>query len=222
VTAGELVDYIRSLAPQAVAVPTGQLLNLLTVAQDEVSREAKLPRKAVQYDDLTADNQLVLPTDARKETLMAAYLVTKDDNGDVIDSRALPIYDFVSASRYHPNWTSWAPSSAARFMMYDPAHDPDCPRPAPAPSVEFPASFRVIYVVQPTAITGLDTVVLDGKFTGLAPVLAYRVAYLLTRDMVMLREYERALHALSGQARPAPVVVRNMLYVASAPEGSRG
>jgi hypothetical protein len=222
VTAGELVDYIRSLAPQAVAVPTGQLLNLLAVAQDEVSRETKLPRKVVQYDDLTADNQLVLPVDARKETLMAAYLVTKDEDGVVTGSRSLPIYDFVSASRYHPNWTSWDPSDATRFIMYDPAHDPDCPRPAPAPSVEFPASFRVIYVVKPTAIAGLDTVVMDGKFTGLAPVLAYRVAYLLTRDMVMLREYERAMYALAGQARPAPVVVRSALYLAGAPGGTRG
>jgi hypothetical protein len=222
VTAGELVDYIRSLVPQAVATPTAQLLNLLTVAQEEVAREAKLPRRVVQYDNLTADNQLVLPDDARKESLVAVYLITKNDVNEVTASRSLPIYDFISASRYHPNWTTWEATDATRFIMYDPAHDPDCPRPAPAPSIASPASFRVIYVQRPVEITGLDTVVMSGKFGGLAPVLAYRVAYLLGRDAVMLREYERAMFALAGQARPAPVVVNNPLYLWNQPRGARG
>lgn len=221
-TAGELVDYIRTLAPAAQAAPTGMLLNLLGIAQDEVSREAKLPRKVVQYDNLTADNQLVLPTDARKETLIAAYLLTKDDAGDVTASRSLRIYDFITASRAHPDWLSWDASDETRFIMYDPAHDPDCPRPAPAPSATYPASFRIIYVQEPTAITGVDTVVLDGKFTGLASVLAYRVAYLLTREMTFLREFEKAMHALAGQARHPTVVPFNPLFEWARPGGARG
>jgi hypothetical protein len=220
-TAGELIDYIRTLAPQAVAAPTGQLLNLLGIAQEEVAREAKLPRKVVQYDDLTADNQMVLPSDARKESLVAVYLVTKDDDGLPSASRSLPIYDFMSASRRWADWTMWDASAATRFVMYDPSHNPDCPRPAPAPSEGDPATFRVVYVVRPTAITGVDSHVFDGKFEGIAPVLAYRVAFLLTRDPVMLREYERAMNALAGQARPPAVVVQNPLYAWNEPWGSR-
>jgi hypothetical protein len=223
VNAGELIDYTRTLAGGAASqVATGHLLNLLNIAQDEVSREAKLPRRVVQYDGLTAANQLVLPADARKESLVAAYAVTRDDNGDVTNSRSLPVYDFVSASRAHPNWTTWDPTGEARFIMYDPAHDPDCPRPAPGPSVEFPQSIRVVYVLRPAEITGLDSVVFDGKFTGLHSVLAYRVAYLVTRDPLMLREYERSMNALAGQARPPSVVVRNPLYAFAAPGGARG
>lgn len=221
-TVGELVDYIRSLAPQAMAAPTGQLVNLLSIAQEEVSREAKLPRKVVQYDDLTAANQLVLPTDARKESLVAAYVIAKDDTDAIVSSRELPIYDFVTASRRYSDWTLWDPSDGTRFIMYDPAYDPDCPRPAPAPSADYPTSFRVIYVVKPTAFAGLDSTVFDGKFKGLAPVIAYRVLYLLTKDTMMLREYERAAYALSGQARPAPVVVKNALYLDQEPWGVRG
>ena len=221
--AGELIDYIRTLlGPQAGGIPTGHLLNLLNVAQEEVSREAKLPRKVVQYDELTAGNQLVLPTDARKESLVAVYKLDKNDDGDVESSRSLRIMDFVTASREHPNWTTWDATDATKFVMYDPAHDPDCPRPVPAPSSEFPASFRVIYVVRPTRLVELTDLPFGGKFAGLTPVLAYRVAYLVARDPVMLREYERAINALAGQARPPSVVVRNPLYSYAMPDGSRG
>lgn len=221
--AGELIDYIRTLTGGAAAsVPTGQMLNLINTAQDEISREAKLPRKVVQYDDLTADNQLVLPNDARKETLVEAYMVTKDDTGKVTASRSLPIYNFVTASRMHPNWTTWDPTDEARFIMYDPAYDPDCPRPVPGPSVDHPQSIRVIYVVKPEHVTGLDSVVFEGKFTGLATVIAYRVAFLLTRDGVMLREYERAMNALAGQSRPPALVIKHALYAWNAPGGTRG
>jgi hypothetical protein len=223
VNAGELIDYTRTLAGGAAnQVATGHLLNLLNIAQDEVSREAKLPRRVVQYDDLVAPNQLVLPSDARKESLIAVYAIDKDDANDVTNSRSLPIYDFVTASRMHPNWTTWEPTSQARFVMYDPAYDPDCPRPAPGPSVEYPQSFRVVYVLRPAEVTGLDSIVFDGKFTGLHAVLAYRIAFLVTRDVAMLREYERAMNALAGQSRPASVVAQNPLYRFNAPGGARG
>jgi len=223
VNAGELIDYVRTLiGASAAGIPSGHLLNLLNVAQEEVTREAKLPRKVVQYDNLTAGNQLVLPSDARKESLVAVYKLSKNDDGDVESSRSLRIMDFVTASREHPNWTTWDASEATKFIMYDPAHDPDCPRPVPPPSVSEPGSFRVIYVVRPERLVELTDVPFGGKFLGLMPVLAYRVAYLVSRDAVMLREYERAVNALSGQARPPSVVVRNPLYAYSAPDGSRG
>lgn len=221
-TAGELIDYIRTLTGQAgMMAPTGQLMNLLNIAQEEVSREARVPRKVVQYNDLTAANQLVLPGDARKESLIEAYLLTKDDDGTVKGSRTLPIYDFVTASRVHPNWLQWEPGGQTAFLMYDPAFDPDCPKPAPAPSVGTPASYRVVYVVQPDRATALDSLVFGGKFPGLTPVLAYRVAYLLTRDQAMWAEYERALRALHGQSRPSPIIAKNLLYQHGAPRGSR-
>lgn len=221
--AGQLVDYIRTLTGQALqAVPTGHILNLINTAQEEVSRETKLPRKVVQYDNLTASNQLVLPLDARKESLAAVYFISKDTNQDVVSSRAMPVYDFIAASRVHPNWTTWDPSGNPIFIMYDPAYDPDCPRPVPGPSVAEPQSFRVIYVVKPDLVTGLDSQVLDGKFSGLTTVLAYRVAYLVTRDGLMLREYERAMNALAGQSRPANVVAQNPIYKFNAPGGARG
>jgi hypothetical protein len=223
VNAGQLVDYIRTLTGQALqSIPTGHILNLINTAQEEVSRETKLPRRVVQYDNLTAANQLVLPLDARKESLIAVYQITKDDNQDVTDSRSMQIYDFIAASRMHPNWTTWDPSGNAMFIMYDPAYDPDCPRPAPGPSPAEPQSFRVIYVVKPDPVTSLDSLVLDGKFEGLTTVLAYRVAYLLTRDGVMLREYEKSMNALAGQSRPANVVAQNPMYRFNAPGGARG
>jgi hypothetical protein len=223
VNAGELIDYVRTLlGAQAGSIPTGHLLNLLNVAQEEVSREAKLPRKVVQYDELTAANQLVLPEEARKESLIAVYKLGKNDDGDVESSRSLRIMDFVTASREHPNWTTWDASDATKFIMYDPAHDPDCPRPVPGPSSEFPGSFRVIYVVRPNRLSELTDLPFSGKFIGLMSVLAYRVAYLVARDPVMLREYERAINALAGQARPPSVIVRNPLYAYSAPDGTRG
>lgn len=222
-TAGELIDYVRILTGErGQAAPTGLLLNLLNIAQDEVSRETRLPRKAVQYDGLTADNQLVLPADSRKEALVEAYQLTKDADGNVTDSAALPIYDFVTAGRVHPNWLQWEAADRARFLMYDPAMDPDCPRPAPKPSVDHPQSFRVVYVVQPTDATSLASEVLAGKFKGLSTVLAYRVAYLLTRDQAMWGEYEKAMRALNGQARPPTVIVKNKLYRAYLPGGERG
>jgi hypothetical protein len=223
VNAGQLVDYIRTLTGQALqAVATGHILDLINTAQEEISRETKLPRKVIQYDNLTASNQLVLPLDARKESLIAVYHITKDDNQVVTGSRSMPIYDFIAASRLHPSWTTWDPSGQPTFIMYDPAFDPDCPRPAPGPSVTEPQSFRLIYVMKPDRVTGLDSPVLDGKFTGLTTVLAYRVAYLITRDAVMLREYERSMNALAGQSRPATVVAQNPLYKFNAPEGARG
>jgi hypothetical protein len=223
VNAGELIDYTRTLAGGAAAqVATGHLLNLLNIAQDEVSRETKLPRRVLQYDNLTAANQLVLPADARKESLIAAYAIDKNDLGEVTNSRSLPVYDYITASRTHPNWTTWEATSQVRFIMYDPAYDPDNPTPVPAPSVQFPQSFRLVYVLRPGEITGLGSVVFDGKFSGLHTVLAYRVAFLVTRDVAMLREYERAMNALAGQSRPASVVVKNSLYQFSALGGPRG
>jgi hypothetical protein len=220
--AGEVLDYARTLLGQAgAAIPTAHLLQLLQTAQEEVSREAKLPRRVVVYDDLTSANQLVLPTDARKESLIAAYYVAKDEDDDPKHISELPIYDFVSASRYHPQWTLWEPAAKPIFVMYDPAQNPDNPRPAPGPSAEHEQTIRIVYVQKPTRLTDLDSVVFDDKFDGLVPVLAYRVAYLLMRDQHYLREYERAMSALAGQARPPAVNVKNTMYLANALRGAR-
>lgn len=221
-TAGQVLDYARTLmGPAGAALATGHLLTLLNIAQEEVSREAKLPRKVVQYTNLTADNQLVLPADARKEALTEAYAVGLDDGGAVDSSRNIPILDFVTASRLYPQWTTWESQPWPTFLMYDPAHNPDVPRPAPAPSPEHPQSIRVVYVQRPAPLTGLDSPIFDDKFDGLHTILAYRVAYLVLRDGAMLQEYERRMHQLAGQARPPGIVARNALYAAGALRGSR-
>lgn len=222
-TAGQVLDYARSLlGPAGATIPTAHLLSLLSMAQEEVSREAKLPRTTVQYDNLTADNQMVLPDDARREGLIAAYQVEKNADGAVVSSRVLPIYDFTTASRLSPHWTTWTPTTAgASFLLYDPAHNPDVPRPVPGPSVEHERSFRITYVKRPAPLDGLDSAIFDGKFSGLTPVLAYRVAWLLTKDAVYRHEYERSMAALAGQARPPLVIAYNPTFWAGAPGGSR-
>jgi hypothetical protein len=247
VNAGELIDYTRTLAGGAAnQVATGHLLNLLNIAQDEVSREAKLPRRVATYNNLIMASQFALPADARRESVIAVYAIRNDETNPVTvdstivfadstvltadiqstpeasNSRSLPVYDYVTASRMHPNWTTWDSTDEPRFVIYDPAFDPDYLRPVPAPSVQYPQSFRVVYVLKPAEITSLESVVFDGKFTGLHTVLAYRVAFLVTRDVAMLREYERAMNALAGQSRPASVVAQNPLYRFTAPGGARG
>lgn len=221
-TAGQLIDYVRTLVgPASVGMAPGHLLNLLNIAQDEVSREARMPRKVVQYSGLTADNQMVLPSDARTEGLIEVHALSFDGDGALSNSRPLQIFDYVSAARYHPSWATWEGGSGPSFVVYDPAHTPACPRPVPAPTADAPASFRVLYIARPADLSSLSDLVFGGKFSGLATVVAYRVAYLLTRDQAMYGEYERALRALVGQSRHPTVMVKNPLYLANLPLGER-
>jgi hypothetical protein len=220
VTAGSLIDLTRTLAGMP-DVPPAHLLNLLNVINDEVSRDIGVPIGTVDFYDVTSVSMLQIPENGREEGLLAVYQLHRDDDGNVRESRQLPLWSFQQASEYEPNWSTREPGEVARFIVYDPSQLYNNPMPVPNPSVAMPQSFRMVYQVHPCEMETLQDQPLDGKWPGFHDILAYRAAYLLTRDEKMLREYELKIRRARGRsAKTAPPVINQLWTHSGAGRGA--
>jgi hypothetical protein len=212
VTAGNLIDLTRTLSGMP-DVPPGHLLTLLNTVNDEVSRDIGVPIGTVDFVDVTSVSMLQIPQNGREEGLLAVYQLMRDDDGNVQQSRQMPLWTFQQASEYSPNWTIREPAESAQFIVYDPSQLYNNPMPVPNPSVDFPHSYRMVYLVHPCEMETLEDPPLDGKWPGFHDLLAFRAAYLLTRDEKMLREYELKVRRARGRATRTALPSINQLWM---------
>lgn len=220
-TAGNLIDLTRTLSGMP-DVPPAHLLTLLNTVNDEVSRDVGVPIGTVDFMNLTTVSQLQIPANGREEGLLAVYRLTVDDEGAVTQSRQMPLFSFQQASEYEPQWTIEEPAAEARFIVYDPAQLYNNPMPVPAPSVTYPHSYRLVYRVHPCEMETLADQPLDGKYPSFHDILAYRAAYLLTRDQNLYREYEmKVRRARASTVQTGRLVFNPMWSTTGAWRGGR-
>lgn len=207
----ELIDFVATLMNRA-DIPGAHLLSMLNAVQEEVSRELQIPRGIVDYNNLTDPTQFTLPADGREEGVIEVYAITRNTLGEQTGSRRLPMYDFRTASQYHPGWTHWEPDGEAQFMVYDPAQDPNQPLLIPEPSIAHPQHLRMVYAVKPEPMVGMEDEPFNGKHESFHTILAYRVSYLMTGSEIHLREYERQMNAARGAAPTGRVRAFNPMF----------
>lgn len=220
-TLAELLDMTRAMIG-GTSVTDGALAQQLNIAQEHVSRELRIPAATVTYSSVTDPGAFDWPTDARDDGILDVYALTLDDDGDETASSRIPVYNFRAASMYDANWTMEEAAKVARFIVYDPTHEIMRPRPVPPPDASNAQSFRVTYVVRPTKMQAMTDTPFNGRLESFHDVLAYRVAYLLTRDAVMAAEYTRRLRHARGASSHAPVAVVNPLYGRTVVQSGRG
>jgi hypothetical protein len=211
VNAGALIDLTRTLSGMP-DVPPAHLLTLLNVVNDEVSRDLGVPIGTVDFMNLTAAADLQIPANGREEGLLEVYRLTLDEDDAVVGQTRLPLWTFQQASEYEPNWSTEEPGGVPRFVVYDPSQLYVNPLPVPAPSAEGPQSFRMVYQIHPCEMEQLTDLPLDGRLPSFHDVLAYRAAYLLTRDETMLREFETKMRRARGRTFKAAPPVWNPLW----------
>jgi hypothetical protein len=224
VTAAELIDMVKLFARgEAMAgVTDGAILQALNVAQEDVSRNLRAPIQTVLYTNVNGIGALTWPTDARDDGILRLYALTTDDSGTVTASSVIPIYDFETASMYEPNWTVEEAADQARFVVYDPTYEIATPYPVPPPDADNVQSYRLTYVVRPTKMAELTDEPFNGRLESFHDILAYRAAYLMTRDNAMAAEYERRMREARGASNHGPVVAFNPLYTRNVVSSGRG
>lgn len=219
--AGELIDLSRTLSGMP-DIPPAHILTLLNVVNNEVSRDLRLPIGTVDFRDVTLTSQLQVPSDGREEGILALYRLTVDDTDAITDSTRLPMWSFQQASEYEPNWTLEEADSTPRFVVYDPPQLYNNPTPVPPPSASTPQSFRMVYMIKPCDMENFADLPLDGKHPSFHDILAFRTAYLLTRDDRMLREYELKIRrARAATVQTAPVIQNPMFQATAGWRGGR-
>lgn len=223
-TAAELMDMVRLLARGEAmqGITDGALLQALNVAQDDVSRNLRAPTQTVTYTNVNGIGAFSWPSDARDEGIQRVYALTRDDDGNVLNSKRVPVYDFHTASVFEPSWTIAEPGPVARFIVFDPGNEVSSPYPVPPPDADNVQAYRVTYVVRPTKMTALDDQPFHGKLDSFHDALAYRAAWLLTRDTAMLMEYERRLKEARGATNRGALAPNNPLYTRNVTRGGRG
>lgn len=219
--AGELIDLTRTLAGMP-DVPPAHILTLLNTVNDEVSRDLRLPIGTVDFRGITLVSQLQIPSDGREEGMLALYRLTVDEDDAVTGSTKLPLWTFQQASEYEPQWTIEVAAEAARFVVYDPAQLYNNPTPVPPPSAEYPHDYRMVYMVRPCPMENFPDLPLDGKHASFHDILAYRAAYLLTRDDRLGREHELKIRrARAATVQTAPVIQNPLWWGTGAARGGR-
>lgn len=220
-TAAELLDMVRVLTREAT-LTDGAILQALNVAQEDVGRNLRAPIQTVLYNNVNGIGVLSWPTDARDDGILQIYALTTDDTGAITNSTVIPIYDFQTASMYEPNWTLEEAADEARFVVYDPTYEIATPYPVPPPDSAHIQSFRLTYVVRPTKMAELSDEPFNGRLESFHDILAYRAAYLMTRDAAMNAEYERRMREARGASNHGAVVAFNPLYTRNVVTSGRG
>jgi hypothetical protein len=221
VTAAELLDMVRVLT-RDTALTDGALLQALNVAQEDVSRGLRAPVQTVLYVNVNGVGNFNWPADARDDGILQVYALSTDDSGEVVNSSVIPVYDFQTASMYEPNWTTEGAADVARFIVYDPTYEIASPYPVPPPDSAHVQSFRLTYVVRPTKMAELSDEPFNGRLESFHDILAYRTAYLMTRDAAMNIEYERRMREARGASNHGAVVAFNPLYARTVVTSGRG
>lgn len=217
--AGELIDYVRSLTGTEAA--TAHLLTMLNVAQDEVSRELRLPTNTVEYHDVGSTNDLALPDDARVEGVQEVYKLVKNDDGDVISSTRLQLYDMRSAAQFERGWAEVPAAKEARYVVYDPAQIAATLHPVPPPSATTLQHYRVLYAQVPDKMDSLGDQPFAGLFDSFHVILAYKVAHLISGDERWSRQYELRMNQANAGTRKPQAMIQNRMYRAHAWKGRR-
>lgn len=219
--ASELIDYVITLS--GTDLPPAQILTMLNIVQDEVSREFRIPISTVTISDVKASTDLSVPADGREEGIIKIYQLTKDADGNVTNSVELPLWDFVTASKYSPNWSAEKPSKNARFVVYDPSQDVNDPYPVPPPDTDKIQHYRMVYAVKPDKMDDLSDEPFTGEYDSFHVMLAYKVAYILSDNDKYFQEFQRLRNALGGASRPPMLFAYNPLMSGLAPSrGGRG
>lgn len=223
-TAAELMDMVRILArgDAMQGVTDGALLQALNVAQEDVSRNLRAPTQTVTYTNVNGVGAFNWPADARDDGIQRVYALTRDDDENVLHSQLVPVYDFQTASLFSPGWTMEEPGPVGRFIVFDPGNEIGSPYPVPPPSAENVQAYRVTYVVRPDKMTSLEDQPFHGRLESFHDVLAYRAAWLLTRDDRLLAEYERRLREGRGSTNRGAQLPNNPLYTRNVIRGGRG
>jgi len=221
VTAAELMEMVRVLTGQT-ALTDAVLLQFLNLAQEDVSREIRAPTQTVMYTGIDAVGVLDWPSDAREDGILRVYALSLDEDGDVVSSQEIPVWDFNTASVYEPGWTLEQPADVARYIVWDPTAEVATPYPVPPPDSSHVQAYRINYVVRPTKMDALEDEPFNGRLESFHDILAYRAAYLLARDPVMLGEYNRRLTAARGASMNGIMVTKNPMYTRTVVRGGRG
>ena len=209
--AGALIDFTRTLAGMP-DVPPAHLLTLLNVVNDEVSRDLGVPIGTVDFMKIEAATDLQIPANGREEGLLELYRLTLNDDDSVAGSVRVPMWTFQQASEYEPNWSTEEPGGVPRFVVYDPSQMYVNPLPVPAPTAAAPQSFRMVYQVHPCEMEELADEPLDGRLPSFHDVIAYRAAFLLTRDAALMQEYEVKIRRARGRTFKGAPPVWNPLW----------
>ena len=213
-TAGQLISYLRAVVKD-YDVSTAHAIELLNLAMDEISREIKLPQRTVTYESATSVADMVLPTDARSEGLIAVYGLSRNSSGVLYQATGpLPLLTSEDASAQDENWWFTDPSQDIQYVVYDPAQSGSYPRPVPPPDSSNPQNYRIVYAVEPTPMSALDDQPFDGQYDSFHILIAYKVAYMMTGNQIHLREYEKRMNALHAKTRPHGFLPRNMFMTA--------
>lgn len=210
-TLAELMDMTRALSGNP-PVSDGALAQLLNVAQEDVSNALRLPTQVVLYKNVASAASFNWPSDAREEGILKVYGLTLDDTDEITASVQLPVYDFDTASALEPNWTVEQPSKTARFIVWDPTGEVATPVPVPPPDATNLQSFRIHYVVRPTKMDELTDEPFNGRMDSFHDVLAYRAAWLLTRDQAMFMEFQRRMREAHGKSTMGLNVLKNLMF----------
>lgn len=221
-TAAELMDMVKVLTGGQINLTDATLLQFLNVAQEDVSREVRAPTQTVMYTGINGVGVFDWPTDARKDGILRVYALTLDEGGNETASREIPVWDFNTASVYEPNWTSESAADTARFIVWDPSAEVATPYPVPPASSDHVQAYRINYVVRPAKMDALTDEPFNGQLESFHDILAYRVAYLLARDGVMLQEYNRRLTAARGASMNGVMTAKNPLYTRTVLQNGRG
>jgi hypothetical protein len=212
-TAAELIDMVRALAPQqSGGLPPATILQMLNVAQEDMSRAAKAPIATVDYGPITDPTDFAWPADAREDGIIAVYSLALDEDDHVTSSRLIPVWDFSTASLYDANWTLRPAASRADLVVWDVAYLAAFPLLVPPPSADAPQYLRVTYAVRPEKMTQLSDEAFHGRLSAYHDGLAYRVSFLLARDGLLLREYDRRVREMRAVVGRAPERVVNPMY----------
>lgn len=220
-TAAELIDMVRVLSRDE-KLADGAILQVLNACQEDVGRELRAPIQTVLYGNVDSVGGLSWPVDAREDGILQVYALTLDDLGNVTNSQRVPVYDFQTASLYHPNWTLEASARVAQFVVHDPSYEIATPYPVPPPSLENPQAFRVTYVVRPTKMATMADEPFNGRLDSFHDLLVYRAVWLLIRDDKMLAEFERRMRAARGAYTHGVGMVVNPLYARNVIQSGRG
>ncbi len=218
--AGELIDLTRTLAGMP-NLPPAHVLTLLNVANDEVSRDARVPIGTVNMFGLTTASQLQVPQDGREEGLMAVYHVRRNEEEVEESVRELRLLSFRAASELYPGWTTWGEAESPTFVVYDPPQLFNDPLPVPGPSAEHVHDYRLVYLIRPCKMETMTDKPLDGKHASFHDALAYRAAFLLTRDRDMRAEYELKIRRMRRFTQDLAPRVFNPLWNEYARVGGR-
>lgn len=216
----ELIDMTRMLAGQG-EINTGATLQLLNIAQEDVSRNLRVPIQTVFYPAVNGIGAFNWPVDARDDGILRVYALTVDTNQDVLSSKEIPVYDFNTASQYFPSWTFEPPASVANFVVYDPTYEISSPYPVPPPDANNVQSYRITYVVRPAKMDSMDDEPFNGRLESFHDILCYRAAFLLSRTPDLMMEYEKRLREARGASNHGLVVAYNPLYRRVVSSGGR-